>query len=79
MEIKVSYSESIELLKTISHSSCRNAIENNWLINDAGKINKIFGGMSFQNFDTHVEHEWARWARYQYTNADIEKQLRVCL
>jgi hypothetical protein len=104
MEIKIPYSESCELLKTIPHSSCRNAIENNWLINDAGKIkahsicwlfcwaktgmnskkteleskkvfDKIFGEMAFQNFDTHVEHEWARWARYQYENINIEKQL----
>jgi hypothetical protein len=89
MEMKVLYSESLELLKTIPHSSCRKAIENQWLINDGGKIkahsicwlfcwaktgmtskraeseskivfNKIFGEMSFENFDTHVEHEWAR-------------------
>jgi hypothetical protein len=29
-------------------------------------FDKIFGEMSFQNFDAHVEHEWARWARYKY-------------
>jgi hypothetical protein len=38
MNMKVSYDESLELLKTIPHESCRKAIGKNWLRNANGNI-----------------------------------------
>jgi hypothetical protein len=104
MKIKLSFDKTLELLNTIPHSVCIDAIKKNWLPNGNGGIkahsicwlfcwaktgmgskkakvvsrkvfDTIFGDSSFQYFDTQVEHEWARWARYQYENPGIEKQL----
>lgn len=42
-------------------------------------FDEIFGKKTFEVLDSRLDHEWARWARYQYYNKDIEKQLNVIL
>jgi hypothetical protein len=42
-------------------------------------FDKIFGESSFIFFDSHVDHKWAKWARYRYENNSISSQLNNLL
>jgi len=93
MKLNVSFPKSKELLKTIPHNTCLQAINNNWELMGTNEVkaksacwlfcwaktgmgvakakkrsievfDEIFGAGSFASFDSKVEHEWARFARY---------------
>jgi hypothetical protein len=104
MELQVSYEESVNLIKSIPHQTCVDALPAHWVkVNSKhvkaqsicwlfcwGKtgmgskesedraitvFDAIFGNKAFKQFDSKVEHEWARYARYSKV-ASIEAELK---